>query len=121
MRFSRFLSLILMVTFLSVIYVYQQTEIFRFGYLGQKKLSEFHELQDKNATLRYSIERGASLIRVGDQISGSVDFQMPDSYRLVKLSADQAAATGSIFYRGDTFLSRILGVKREAQAKTVNP
>ncbi|MFA5114506.1 MAG: hypothetical protein WC469_00370 [Candidatus Omnitrophota bacterium] len=110
-----------MATFLCVIYVYQQTEIFRFGYLGQKRLNEFRELQDRNATLRYSIEKGASLIRVGDKISSNMDFQMPDSYRLVKLDSNQPTVRGGIFYRTDALFSRIFGVRREAQAKTVNP
>lgn len=121
MRLSKFLSVVVMGTFLSIIYVYQQTEIFRFGYLGQRKLNEFQQLQDKNASLRYSIERSASLISVGDKVSTNIDFQMPDSYRLVKLEADQFTGKNGVFAPANTLLSRIFGTRREAQAKTVNP
>jgi len=90
MRLSKFLFFAVLATFFSILYVYQQTEIFRFGYLGQRRLTEFQDLQDRNTTLRYSIEKSASLIRLGDRAStGMIDLQMPDSYRLVKLENNQ--------------------------------
>jgi len=120
MRLSKFLSIISCVTFLSLFYVYQQTEIFRLAYVGQKKIVCFTDLLDKNNILRYNIGRKASLVRIGDKISSSSDFQMPDSYRLVRL----VPAKEGIKIKGQplkTLASRIFGVKRQAEAKTINP
>jgi len=121
MKLSKFLSLTVLATFLCIVYVYQQTEIFRFGYLGQRRLNECQDLQDKNNTLKYGIEKSASLIRLGDKISTGMDFQMPDSYRLVKLDNNQQGTKGSIFSSKENLVSRVFGIKREAQAKTINP
>ncbi len=120
MRLSKFLFFAVVVTFFAILYVYQQTEIFRFGYLGQRRLTEFQDLQDKNTTLRYSIEKNASLIRLGDKVFSSMDLQMPDSYRLVKLENSQQAKSG-VFSSSENLVSRVFGIKREAQAKTINP
>jgi len=120
MRLSKFLFFAVVATFFSILYVYQQTEIFRFGYLGQRKLTEFQDLQDKNTTLRYSIERSASLIQLGNKASTDMGLQMPDSYRLVKLENNQQAKNG-VFSSRENLVSRIFGIKREAQARTTNP
>jgi len=104
----------------SLLYVYQQTEIFRLAYVGQKKLVALEELLDKNTYLRYNIERNASLVQIGDRVSGNADFQMPDSYRLVRLVPSKegfrlrAPASGK-----ETLVSRIFGVKRQAEAETI--
>ena len=85
MRLSRFLSVIFFITGLCLLHVYQQTEIFRYAYAGQKKLGLMQDLLDKNVVLRYNIEKNTSLVRIGDKISEDKDFEMPDSYRLVRL------------------------------------
>jgi hypothetical protein len=123
MRVFKFLATVVFITYFSLLYVYQQTEIFRLGYAGQKRQVKVEELLDKNALLRYNIARQASLVQIGDRISELGDFQMPDSCRLVRLSP--AAREGEIFRQGqptqETLLSRIFGIKRQAEANTLNP
>ncbi|MFH1458323.1 MAG: hypothetical protein ABIG31_04060 [Candidatus Omnitrophota bacterium] len=123
MRLFKFLATVTFITYFSLLYVYQQTEIFRLGYAGQKRQVRFEELFDKNTLLRYNIARQASLVQIGDRISDLADFQMPDSCRLVRLSP--VSQGGIILTQGqpkqETLLSKIFGIKRQAEANTLNP
>jgi hypothetical protein len=122
MRLNKFLSLITFITFFSVLYVYQQSEIIRLAYAGQKQHVVFQDLLDKNSILRYNIERNASLVNITSSLSNQSDFQMPDKYQLVKLVP---TSTGVTFTEASgsrqNLLSRIFGLNRQAEAKTVNP
>lgn len=92
------------------------------AYVGQKNQACFQDLLDKNTILRYNIERNASLISIGNKISGSKDFQMPDSYRLVKLSATKEGfRINSGNPAKQTLIARIFGIKSQAEAETINP
>ncbi len=121
MRLVKFLTTASFVTYFSLLYVYQQTEIFRLGYSGQKRQSALEELLDRNSQLRYNISRNASLVRIGDKISGLAEFQMPDSYRLVRLALPPK---GNTFGQGqpkqESIFARIFGIKRQAEANTLN-
>lgn len=122
MRLSRFLSVLTFITCLSLVYVYQETEILRLAYAGQKKLVLYQDLLDKNSFLRYNVKRCASLVEIGSRISKGSDFQMPDTYRLVRLNA--SGANVSVVQKSlpkETLLSRIFSIKRQAEAKPINP
>lgn len=120
MRLSRFLSLVTFITALSLLYVYQQTEVVRLAYVGQKRMGIFEELLDKNSVLRYNLGKRISLVRIGE-LSENSDFQMPDSYKLVKLSASgQRLRVSAHKPSKENLASRIFGVKQEAQAKDRN-
>ncbi|MBM3249263.1 MAG: hypothetical protein FJZ09_00240 [Candidatus Omnitrophica bacterium] len=122
MRVSRFLAIVSCVTCFSLLYVYQQTEVFRMAYMGQKRQSSVDDLLDKNAVLRYNIQRKASLVEIGNRISGSTEFQMPDTYRLVRVRPARNSlklAQGPALR--ETLFSRFFGIKRQAEARTINP
>ncbi|KPK98007.1 MAG: hypothetical protein AMJ95_06415 [Omnitrophica WOR_2 bacterium SM23_72] len=123
MKVFKFLATVTFITYFSLLYVYQQTEIFRLGYAGQERHVKVEELLDRNALLRYNIARQASLVQIGERMSELADFQMPDSCRLVRLAP--ALREGEIFEQGparqETLLSRIFGIKRQAEANTLNP
>lgn len=122
MKFSNFLMVLAFVTMFSLLYVYQQTEIFRLAYDGQNKLSKVEDLLDKNTILRYNIARNASLIRIGNKVSSGSDFQMPEGYRLVKLSQPlEGLAVSQYVPKKETMVARIFGIKRQAEARTINP
>ena len=89
MKMSKFLSVTVFVTSFCVLYVYQQSEIFRLAYLGSKKQNNYNELFDKNTALSYNIKKSSSLVNIGTRINGSSDFQMPDNYRFVKVIASK--------------------------------
>lgn len=122
MKLTKFLSAVVFVTSFSVLYVYQQSEIFRLAYLGQKKQAIFTELLDKNTALRYNINKSSSLVNIGERIDQSADFQMPDNYRFVKFvpSRDGLKVADENQNR-EGLLAQIFSLKREAQAKTINP
>jgi hypothetical protein len=122
MRLPKFLSIVISVTCFSLLYVYQQTEIFRLAYVGQKKEAELQDSLDKNTILRYNIKNNASLAHIGNKISAHADFQMPDGYRLVRLVPSREGLKLNQQSVGtQTLLSRLFGIKRQAEAKTINP
>ncbi|MBM3243400.1 MAG: hypothetical protein FJZ12_00990 [Candidatus Omnitrophica bacterium] len=122
MRLNKFLSMIIFVTFFSVLYVYQQSEIIRLAYAGQKQQVIFRDLLDKNSVLRYNIEKNSSLVSIGSSLSEGSDFQMPDKYQLVKLVPTSSGVTFTEAREGrQNLISRIFGLNRQAEAKTVNP
>jgi len=123
MKFSKFLSLISCITCLSLLYVHQQTEIFHLAYIGQKKSSAFHESLDKNALLRYNINRNTSLVLIDNRISGSANFEMPDTYRVVKLAYPEGnlrIANQSRSSKLITIATSLFGIKRQAEARTID-
>ena len=110
------------VTLLSLLYVYQQAEIVRLAYAEQKQQVVFQGLLDKNSILRYNIEKSSSLVNIGGSVSNRSDFQMPDKYQLVRLvpSRDGVTFTEGTLNK-ETLLSRVFGIKRQAEARTINP
>lgn len=123
MRLLKFLSVIVTVTFFSLLYVWQQTEIFRLAYEGQRRQAAFQTLLDKNTVLRYNIERNASLVRIGDKVSAVKDFQMPDAWRLVRLAqpVEESKRPLKQAQEAKGVLANLFGLKRQAEARTINP
>ncbi|MCX5702418.1 MAG: hypothetical protein NTW64_05560 [Candidatus Omnitrophica bacterium] len=119
MRLSKFLLIVSFVTFFAILYVWQQTEIFRLAYEGERKIALYQDMFDKNAFLRYNREKSASLIQIGTKFSKVSDFEMPDAYRLVRLSRPlENVRAGRNMYRKESLISRIFSIKRQAEAKT---
>ncbi len=122
MRLNKFLSTVIFVTFFSILYVYQQSEIIRLAYSEQKQHAVFQELLDKNSILRYNIEKRCSLVNIGSNLPGRSDFQMPEKYQLVRLVPTK---TGVAFTEGsavrETLLTRIFSPDQQAEARTINP
>jgi len=123
MRLSKFLLLVTFITFFCLLYVCQQTEIFRLAYIGQKKSTLFHDSLDKNAMLRYNINRNTSLVLIDNRISGYANFEMPDSYRVVKLVYPQGGlriANRSRSSKLQNIATALFGIKRQAEARTID-
>ena len=121
MKLPKFLSIVTFITSFSLLYVYQQAEIVRLAYVGQKKSALYQDLLDKNNTLRYNIKSKASLVQIGNTISSNTDYEMPNSYKLVRLSPSrEGLSLKEQALNRETMLSRIFGIKRQAEAKTIN-
>jgi hypothetical protein len=120
MKLSKFLLMMAVLTSFSLLYVYQQTEILRLAYVGQKNCALFEDLLDKNNILRYNLGKSASLVRIGGRISDRADFNMPQSFMLVKLAPSPLTlqANAKPLKRESLFV-RVFGVKRQAEAKTI--
>ena len=122
MKMTKFLSLTIFITSFCVLYVYQQSEIFRLAYLGSRRQNTYNELFDKNTALSYNIKKSSSLVNIGNRISQTHDFQMPDKYRFVKVVASRDGIRPvSQKEGGENLFAAIFSIKREAQAKTINP
>jgi len=122
MKLSKLLLIIILVTLFSLLYVWQQTEAFRLAYTGQKNLAVFEDLLDKNTILRYNIDRKASLICIGNNVYDYADFQIPDTYRLVRVKEPVLSLTSNKrIAKKETLVSRLFSIKRQAEAKTISP
>lgn len=122
MKLPKFLSIVSILTFFSLLYVYQQTQILRLAYTGQKRLTIFEDLLDKNSILRYNTTKSASLVHIGNRISDYADYHMPDRYRVVRLApSPEKFSSNAQAFNKETVLSRFFGIKRQAEAKTINP
>jgi len=122
MKMTKFISLTVFITSFCVLYVYQQSEIFRLAYLGSKRQTVYNELLDKNTALSYNIKKSSSLVNIGSRINSSNDFQMPDNYRFVKVVASRDGLKPVNQNQAKVgLLAGIFSLKREAQAKTINP
>jgi hypothetical protein len=119
MKLPKFLLILFSVTFFSFLYVHQQAEIIRLAYVVQKQSGVFQDLLDKNTNLRYNIEKSASLIKIGEKISASKNFQMPDTYRLVVMARSASPAQKNQAVARESLLSRVFSVKRQAVAETI--
>lgn len=121
MKPLKFLSIVSFITFISCLYVYQQTEILRLAYIGQKKKAVFDDLLDKNSFLRYNLEKSISLVRIGEQVSKTLGLEMPNSYRLVRVASSSVSIrAGRQKPNKENIVSRLFGIKRQAEAKTIN-
>lgn len=122
MKLNRFLSTTIFVTLFGILYVYQQTEIFRLSYEGEKRQVILQDLLEKNNILRYNIKRNNSLVKIGERFIASSDFEMPANFRLVRLKTPEEnlrlvrQSTGRL-----NILARLFSIKRQAEAKTLNP
>jgi len=120
MKLSRLLFFLFFITVFALFYVYQQSEIFRLAYMGQKRMVVLQVLLDKNTLLRYNKQKSTSLVSIGERVSENKDFQMPSSYRLVKMNV-RSRRLGAGAFNTESLFSRIFGVKKQAEAKTINP
>jgi hypothetical protein len=123
MKLPKFLTFVVMTTMVSLLYVYQQTEIFRMAYVGQKKMSCFQDLLDKNSALRYNIEESTSLVRIGNKLSDGKDYEMPETYRLVKLTKplDNLELSQRAYNKKENSFAQLFTIKRQAEASAINP
>lgn len=122
LKLSRFLFAISFITICSLLYVFQQTEVFRLAYDGQKKVSLFEDLLDKNTILRYNIAKSASIICIGSKVALGNDFQMPDTFRLVKLTHSlEGLKVTQYVPKKEAMIAQLFGIKRQAEANTINP
>ena len=89
MKLTKFLFTVMFLTIVSLFYVWQQTEIFCLAYKGQKRKSIYQGLTEKNAVLKYCKQSNISLVRISDRLDEKDKFQIPETYRLVRLVLPQ--------------------------------
>ena len=120
MRISRFLYAISLVTVFCLVYVYQQTEIFRMAYVGQQREALFQDLLDKNTLLRYNIESRASVVRIGSRILQDNVYEMPGDFQTLAYASDKKSVAKANLPHRENILAKLLSVKSEAQAGMIS-
>lgn len=121
MRLSKFLLLIFFVTFIALVYVYQQSEIFYLAYLVGRKQAMLADLLDKNNIFRYNINKLSSLPYLDSKILRNVDFEMPAVKQLVRFNVEEDyIKISSESKRKTNLIFSFFGRARQAQAQTLN-
>jgi hypothetical protein len=123
MKLSKFILFLTIITAVSLLYVWQQTEVVCLAYEGQKQAVHFQELLDVNSTLRYNLTKNTSLVNIGNSFTSGRDFKMPKKFCLVKVSSPSRNSKYAKAKRPKdmNILSQVFGIRRQAEAKTLNP
>lgn len=123
MRLSKFLTIAGILTFISCLYVWQQTEILRLAYIGGNKIVVFEDLLDKNSILRYNMNRDTSLVHIVNKVSKIADLNMPKTYQVVRLAVPPVSGNRQALSKPkkESLFARLFGIKRQAEARTLNP
>jgi hypothetical protein len=112
--------MVFFLTLASLVYVWQQTEILCLAYKGQRRMSIYQNLTEKNAFLKYCKQSNISLVRLNNRLDEKESFQIPETYRIVRLvSSGRNIKLKASPEKKENFLSRLFSVKGEAEAKTV--
>ncbi len=123
MRLAKFLIIILFITSIALLYVYQQSKILYLAYQEQKKLALLERLVDRRNNLQYNLNRQISLVSIGE-VMQTGEFEWPDGTQLVSLSAEtRRVKDNNNKYIGEGkregILSRILGLSSKAEAMPI--
>ena len=127
MRTTRCLLIAGLVTVLSLLYVFQQTEVVKLAYRITAEEQRLEAAQDRRTTLEFALSTLESPVSIEQNFmfpNGS--FEMPRSFRLVKVEGPSAAsaaalsvATSSTSSGWRRFALRSLFSARQAEARTV--
>lgn len=108
MKVIHFLIFMAIITILSLVYVFQQTEILKLAYQADKNSSLFQELYNENIILKYNLDSLSSLPHLGKVlINKEENFEIPKSSQL---------ATLEVFSEG----KETAGPLRQAKHKALN-
>lgn len=119
MRLSKFFIIILGVTFLAVLYVYQQSKIIDLAYQEQERLALLEKTIDKNNSLNYAFKQNISLVSIGELWQDG-DFEWPHREQLVSLSTMQRTPRNNKqAEKRESLFTRFLGLKSQAEATPV--
>ncbi|MGD9014861.1 MAG: hypothetical protein PVI33_02405 [Candidatus Omnitrophota bacterium] len=121
MNLTKFFIIILAVTLLALLYVYQESKIIHSAYQEQERLALLETLVDRNKNLRYNIDRQMSLVSLSE-IWQDGDFEWPGSKYLVSAHPVQQSPTDKkqIIETGSLF-TRLFGLKSKAEARSIKP
>lgn len=73
--------------------------------------------------LRYNINQHTSLVLIDNKVCGYANFEMPNSYRVVKLASSEGGlriANRPRTSKLKNIVTFLFGIKRQAEAKTID-
>jgi len=121
MGLAKFLRIVLTITLIALIYVYQQNKIIQLAYQEQERLALLERLVDKNNNLRYNINHRTSLVSIAG-IWQEGNFEWPNQRQLVNLytlwqtSEDKKQIKGS-----KNIFTHLFQLRSQAEATPVKP
>lgn len=124
MRFNKFLVALSFITFMALIYVYQQAQIFYLAYQSDKKQARLQDSLDKNSILKYNMNVFASLPYLDRSfLSKCSDFELPQEQRLVQLdlTVGPTVLYSKVSEKKPNLFSKFLNIiTKQAEAKPIN-
>jgi len=127
MRTTRCLFVVGLVTVLSLLYVFQQTEVVKLGYRITAEEQKLEAAQDRRTALEFTLSTLESPVSIEQNFMlPDGNFEMPSAFRLVKVpgpaapsAAALSVATSSTSSGWRRFAFHSLFSARQAEARTV--
>jgi|YelNatPaOPRAMG01_1025707.scaffolds.fasta_scaffold02782_7 hypothetical protein len=122
MFLKRFLSILLFLTILSLVYIHQQSKIFYLAYQNEQKKITLDELVDINNLLRYDTSSFSSLVYLDDKVlRGYKEFQVPEETKIIKIEPNPNIKIAKVENKPN-LVSRVFNrFIKSAEAKTLKP
>jgi len=121
MNLTKFFIIILTVTLLALLYVYQESKIIQSAYQEQERLALLENLVDKNNNLRYNIDRQMSLVSISEFWQDGV-FEWPGRKYLVQSPTSQPTPEDKKQTKEtENLFTRFFGLKSQAEATPSKP
>ena len=116
-----FFTIVLAVTLLALLYVYQESKIIHLAYQEQESLAFLETLIDENNHFRYNIDRQVSLVSI-KELWQNGDFEWPGREHLVSsFSVEQSFMDKQQTKNRENLFTRLFGLKSQAEAKSIKP
>jgi len=121
MRLTRTLIIVLAITLLATLYVYQQSKVIHLAYRGQERLAFLERLVDEKNNLEYNLNRRMSLISIAGILQEG-DFEWPHRKQLLSLSnIQQTPEDNKQIGKTESIFTRFFGLKSQAEATSLKP
>ena len=123
MKISRFLTLVVLITGISLFYVHQQIELIKFSYKIQSHQHRLDDLLDQNRILKYNVIALKTPFSLENRLRQSdIEMILPERWQVVRVAGprmEKASSQERPLTPLYSFL-RFFAFGREAQAKPAN-
>ena len=126
MNFKKFLTVILCVTAVALVYIQMQVKIYDLAYQGKNREKEIFKLIDDSGHVTYNIAKLKSSSSLGERfLAKNSDIDFLDSQHIVQLKVPTQLAVNkfptrdSVFKRTAGLLASVFSLKSVAEAKPI--
>ena len=124
MKLTRFLKGMAILTFLSVIYIHLQVQIYDFAYQAKRKEKDLHRWSDHNGNMTYSILKLKSANHLGVKLlTQDSNLQFRDNNNIIKLEThiplkkERSVVEPPKIEKKPNVLASIFSLRSQAEAK----
>jgi len=119
MGLNKIFIIVFGITILSLLYVYQQSNIIQLAYQEQERLALLENLVNKNNNLRYNLDRQMSLVSIAG-LWQEGNFEWPNRKQLLSFSTTQQEPVQSKQIKEtESIFTHFFGLKSQAEATSV--